>query len=121
MAPSGLRSTLEELVGVMRNDAVRGVAPPVLLAARYAAVGEAAKAREPFAYREALLELAACATALAARLQAPAIPVPRITHHREDPLPTALKPTRASGQSRKRAAASSTPAGRLSLVLVPFL
>ena len=57
MAPSGLRSTLVELVGVLRNDAVRSAATPVLLAARYAAVGEVANAREPFAYREALLEL----------------------------------------------------------------
>jgi hypothetical protein len=106
MAASGLRSAVVELVGVLRNDAVRGAATPVLLAARYAAVGEAAKAREPFAYRETLLELAACATALAAGLQAPVMPVPRITRHGEDPLQAALKPTRTSGQSRPRRAAA---------------
>jgi hypothetical protein len=76
-----------ELVAVLDNDGLRGGATPDLLTVRQAAVDEAAAARETFAYRQALLELAACALGLAARLPAPAAPVPRVargSEHRDD-------------------------------------
>jgi len=96
-----LRATITEVVGVMRNDTSRGGATSDLLETRHAAVGEAAAAHEPFAYREALIELAACATALASRLPAPAAPVPRVAGRGEHPIDA--PPTRSRSVARKHA------------------
>jgi hypothetical protein len=83
MSDSDLRATLRELSAQVRNDSHRGGLGLGALAARYRAVGDAARHRERFALRQALLELAACATMLAARLPAPAAPVPHIPPARD--------------------------------------
>jgi hypothetical protein len=81
------RDAIMELLAVLDNDSRRGGATRDRLTVRQAAVADAAAARETFAYRQALLELAACAVGLAARLPAPAAPVPRVARgggHRDD-------------------------------------
>ena len=113
MSSDALRHTLGELVDVARNDQLRGGVAPGLLDLRYRSVSDAAAAREPFAYREALLELAACATALAARLQAPAAAVPRLTrdappHQRPAEC---RRPRPATHAPRKLPASASTHPG----------
>jgi hypothetical protein len=94
-----------ELASVLENDVLRGGATRELLAVRRAAVDEAAAAHERFAYRQALLELAACALGLAARLPAPAAPVPRLArggaNREKDPhAGSRLTQGRASGARR---------------------
>jgi hypothetical protein len=72
------RGVIRELSAALDNDSLRGGATRDLLAVRQAAVREAEAARQTYAYRQALLELAACAVGLAARMPAPAGPVPRV-------------------------------------------
>jgi hypothetical protein len=73
------RATITELVELLGNDQARGGATRELLAVRRVAVDDAAAARDAYAYRQALLELSACALALAARMPAPAGSVPRVS------------------------------------------
>jgi hypothetical protein len=54
------RGVIRELAAALDNDSLRGGATRELLAVRRAAVDEAAAARQTYAYRQALLELAAC-------------------------------------------------------------
>lgn len=77
------RVVIRELATMADNDALRGGATRDLLAVRQAAVREAEAARETYAYRQALLELAACAVGLAARMPAPAGPLPRVARGSE--------------------------------------
>jgi hypothetical protein len=74
----GQRGVIRELAATLDNDSLRGGATRELLAVRRVAVDEAAAARQTYAYRQALLELAACAVGLAARMPAPSAPVSRV-------------------------------------------
>jgi hypothetical protein len=100
MLKGSVRDTLRELTAVVSNDELRGGVGEELLAVRFHAALDARKAREPYAYRQALLELAACATALTTRLKAPSAPVPRIAYDSAQSRP----PPRAARISDERLA-----------------
>jgi hypothetical protein len=72
------RGVIRELAAALDNESLRGGPTREMLAVRQAAVDEAAAARQTYAYRQALLELAACAVGLAARMPAPSAPVARV-------------------------------------------
>jgi hypothetical protein len=95
------RGVIRELAATVDNDALRGGATRDLLAVRQAAVREAEAARQSYAYRQALLELAACAVGLAARLPAPAAPVARLGRGGEHPG-TSDSPIRRGRANRAR-------------------
>jgi hypothetical protein len=99
VARASIDELLGELAALVRNDELRGGAGPELLAVRCHASLQARKASEPYAYRQALLELAACATSLATRLQAPAAPVPRIVSTRSE---QPMLPSRAATLTERR-------------------